>query len=87
MNGDFNMKESKKLKVVLPGDNDFTEIDFEIEPTKKQLEFCFYCNVKESCPGSFLLSVCKNFPDGPPLSWQEIHSIAHEMRKQFEFEY
>ena len=35
MSGDFNMKESKKLKIVLPGDNDFTEIHFEVEPTKQ----------------------------------------------------
>lgn len=61
------MKEPKKLKIVLPGDNDFTEIHFEVEPTEQQLEFCFYCNVKETCPGSLFLSVCENFPDGPPL--------------------
>lgn len=58
-----------RLKCNLYENSDFLDLESEIKPFERQLEFCFYCNVKETCPGSFLLSICKNFPDGPPLSW------------------
>ena len=78
--------KGRRLKCNLYEDSDLLDLEFEIKPFEQQLDFCFYCNSKEICLASYFLSACENFPDGPPpLSWQETHSLAHEMRKQFEY--